>query len=65
MKHVASAEWNLPKILDFSAYSVYAARFRNHHRHRQEAQLSQRDRATLYASWNLVSYCATVRKSHF
>jgi len=30
----------------------------------QEAQLSQSDRATRYVSWNLVSCCATLQKSH-
>jgi len=31
----------------------------------QEAQLSQRDRATRYVSWNRVNCCANVRKWHF
>jgi len=33
--------------------------------HQQEAQLSQRDRATRYVSWNLVSCCITVLKVAF
>jgi len=31
----------------------------------QKAQLSQRDRATRYVSWNLVNCRTTVRRSHF
>jgi len=31
----------------------------------QVAQLSQRDRATPYVSWNLVSCCTTIRKITF
>ena len=31
----------------------------------QEAQLSPRDRATLYVSYNLVNYCTAVREITF